>query len=194
MPSQYVNLMPKDQDLGCQRGPRSEQQYQRRPDQAASFSHKIETLRDSASLASRIRFPTGTSVVGAIEPKLLRAEIERARRKPTENLDAYDYYLRGLAKARWSKDANIEALQLFYKAIELDPGLASAYGMAASCYSRRKAHGWMNDRVKESAEAGRLARKAVHLGGDNPIALCAGGFALAFVAHEFDDAAALFDC
>jgi hypothetical protein len=61
MPSQYVNLMPEDQDLGCQRGPRSEQQYQRRPDQAASFSHKIETLRDSASLASRIRFPTGTT-------------------------------------------------------------------------------------------------------------------------------------
>src|ERR1700747_1792674 len=60
MPSQYVNLMPKDQDLGCQRGPRSEQQYQRRPDQAASFAHKIETLRNSASLASRIRFPTGT--------------------------------------------------------------------------------------------------------------------------------------
>jgi len=61
MPSQYVNLMPKDQDLGYQRGPRSEQQYQRRPDQAASFSHKIETLRDSASLASRLRFPTGTT-------------------------------------------------------------------------------------------------------------------------------------
>src|SRR6266849_9390185 len=56
----YVNLMPKDQDLGYQRGPRSEQYYQRRPDQAAIFSHKIETLRDSASLASRIRFPTGT--------------------------------------------------------------------------------------------------------------------------------------
>src|SRR3984957_1665493 len=60
MPSQYVNLMPNDQNLGCHRGPRSEQLYQRRPDQAASFSHKIETLRDSASLASRIRFPTGT--------------------------------------------------------------------------------------------------------------------------------------
>src|SRR6195256_2135478 len=60
------------------------------------------------------------SVVGAIAPKLQRAEIKRARRKPTENLVAYDYYLRGLAKARWSKDDwNSEALQLFYKAIEL---------------------------------------------------------------------------
>ena len=37
------------------------------------------------------------SVVGAIAPKLEQAEIERAKRKPTENLDAYDYYLRGLA-------------------------------------------------------------------------------------------------
>ena len=33
------------------------------------------------------------SVVGAIAPKLEQAEIERARRKPTENLDAYDYFL-----------------------------------------------------------------------------------------------------
>jgi TolB-like protein len=38
-----------------------------------------------------------STVVGAIAPMLQREEIERARRKPTENLDAYDYYLRGLA-------------------------------------------------------------------------------------------------
>jgi TolB-like protein len=75
------------------------------------------------------------SVVGAIEPKMQRAEIERARRKPTENLNAYDFYLRGLSKVRrWTKDANREALDLFCKAIDLDPGLASAYGMAAWCY------------------------------------------------------------
>ena len=107
-----------------------------------------------------------SSVVGAIAPKLQREEIKRARRKPTENLDAYDYYLRGLASAsRWTKDANAEALQLFCKAIELDPGLACAYGMAAWCYVRRKALGWMSERVQESAEAVRMARKAVHLGG-----------------------------
>ena len=37
------------------------------------------------------------SVVGAIAPKLEQAEIERAKRKPTESLDAYDYFLRGMA-------------------------------------------------------------------------------------------------
>jgi len=135
-----------------------------------------------------------SSVVGAIAPKLQQAEITRARRKPTDNLDAYDYYLRGLAKARqWTKDANNEALQLFRKAIELDPSLASAYGMAAWCYVRRKAHRWMIDGVRERAEATRLARKAVHHGGDDPVALCMGGYALAFVAHKFDDAADYID-
>jgi TolB-like protein len=135
-----------------------------------------------------------SGVVSAITPKLQSAEINRAKRKPTENLDAYDYYLRGLASARrWTKDANSEALQLFCKAIELDPRLACAYGMAAWCYVQRKARGWMIERVPESAEATRLARKAVHLGGDDAVALCMGGYALAFVANEFDDAAAFMD-
>ena len=135
-----------------------------------------------------------SSVVGAIAPKLQHAEIKRARRKPTENLDAYDYYLRGLASARrWTKEANSEALQLFCKATELDPRLACTYGMAAWCYVQRKARGWMIEHVQETAEAKRLARKAVHLGGDDPIALCMGGYALAHVAHEFDDAVAFMD-
>ena len=134
-----------------------------------------------------------SSVVAAIAPKLQREEIKRARRKPTENLDAYDYYLRGLSASWFTKDANAEALQLFCKAIELDPDLACAHGMAAWCYVRRKALGLMSERVQESAEAVRMARKAVHLGRYDPVALCMGGYALAFLAHEFDDAAAFMD-
>ncbi len=135
------------------------------------------------------------SVVGAIAPKLQHAEIKRARPKPTENQDAYDYYLRGLAKLRlWrTKEVNGAALQLFLNAIELDPGLACAYGMAAWCYTQRKARGWMIEREHESAEAIRLARTAVHLGANDPVALCMGGYALAFVAHEFDDAVTFMD-
>jgi TolB-like protein len=154
---------------------------------AGRFEGAVEDMFD---LQDRVT----SSVVGAIAPKLQREEIKRARRKPTENLYAYDYYLRGLASARrWTKDANAEALQLFCKAIELDPGLACAYGMAAWCCVRRKAHGWTNERVQESAEGVRMARKAVYLGGEDPVALCMGGYALAFVAEEFDDAAAFMD-
>ena len=152
--------------------------------------HLDGTLEDLFDLQDHVTF----SVVGAIAPMLQREEIKRAKRKLTENLDAYDYYLRGLASAsRWTKDANAEALQFFCKAIELDRGLACAYGMAAWCYVRRKALGWMSEPIQESAEALRMARKAVLLGGDDPIALCMGGYALAFVAHEFDDAAAFMD-
>ena len=57
------------------------------------------------------------SVVGAIAPKLEQAEIERAKRKPTESLDAYDYFLRGMADIyRWTRVNNDQALTLFYKA------------------------------------------------------------------------------
>ncbi|WP_166296584.1 winged helix-turn-helix domain-containing tetratricopeptide repeat protein [Bradyrhizobium sp. 2S1] len=135
-----------------------------------------------------------STVVGAIAPMLQREEIRRARRKPTENLDAYDYYLRGLASVRrWTREANSEALLLFCKAIELDPGLACAYGMAGWCYIQRKARRWMIDREQESAEATRLGWKAVHLGADDPAAMCMGAYVLAFIAHEFDDAIAFVD-
>src|SRR5215469_6514760 len=60
MPSLDVKLMTKNQDLSFQRHPGPEQEGQHRPDQAASFSHETEALRDSASRTSRIRFPTGT--------------------------------------------------------------------------------------------------------------------------------------
>ena len=73
------------------------------------------------------------SVVGAIAPAVEKAEIERAKRKPTESLDAYALYLRGLARFYQfaNRQANDEALRLFNSAIELDPDFASAYGRAA---------------------------------------------------------------
>jgi adenylate cyclase len=112
-----------------------------------------------------------SSVVNAIAPKFEQAEIERAKRKPTENLDAYDHFLRGLSVLNsWTRESNYEATQSFGKAIELDPNFASAYGMAAWCYVWRKANGWMKDRQLETTEATLLAKKAVELGKDDAAA------------------------
>ncbi len=134
------------------------------------------------------------SVVGAIAPQLERAEIERAKRKPTESLDAYDYYLRGMAKLHsGSREAIEQALPLFYQAIELDAEFASAYGMAAWCHFWRKLNGWMTDRPAEIAEGIRLARLAVTLGRDDAVALTRGGHALAHLAGEVDAGIALLD-
>ena len=128
-----------------------------------------------------------TSVVAAIAPKLELAEIERAKRKPTESLDAYDYFLRATANFhQGTKDSVNEALRLFYKAIELDPDFAAAYGMAAWCFVRRKVNAWMADRARETAEASRLARRAVELGKNDAVALCSAGNALAVVARDLD--------
>jgi TolB-like protein len=134
------------------------------------------------------------SVIGAIAPKLEQVEIERAKRKPTESLDAYDYYLRGLANSsQWSKEPTDEALHMFYRAIELDPGFAAAYGMAAYCFVMRKGNRWIIDRASEVAEAARLSRLAVDLGADDAVALAGGGYTLAFVVHEVEKGSAYID-
>ena len=112
------------------------------------------------------------SVVGAIAPRLEQAEIERAQRKPTESLDAYDYFLRGMAGIHgWTREANVEALRLFGRAIELDPDFAAAYGMAARCFSQRKASGWVDGPRPGHRRGRRLARRAAELGTDDAVAL-----------------------
>ncbi|MDF9616388.1 winged helix-turn-helix domain-containing protein [Pseudomonas entomophila] len=147
-------------------------------------------LDDLFELQDRI----AESVVGAIAPQLERAEIERAKRKPTASLCAYDYYLRGTAKLhKGTREAIEAALPLFHQAIERDPEFASAYGMAAWCHFWRKLNGWMVDRPGEIAEGTRRARLAVELGRDDPVALTRAGHALAHLAGDLDGGIALLD-
>jgi len=81
--------------------------------------------------------PVASSVVGAIEPRLRFAEIERARRKPTESLGAYDLYLCALAEFyKVTLEGNQEALRLFHRALALDGSYAPAAAMAASSLGR----------------------------------------------------------
>jgi tetratricopeptide (TPR) repeat protein len=107
------------------------------------------------------------------------AEIVRVTRKPTESLDAYDYYLRGMSSFHKGGREDIsEALRLFLKAVELDDSFSSAYGMAAWCYIRRKVNGWAEEVLSETSHAVQIAEQAVKCGKDDAIALTCGGFAL----------------
>lgn len=135
-----------------------------------------------------------TDVVGAIAPQLERAEIERAKHKPTESLDAYDYYLRAMANLHHGTRETVdEALSLLAKAIALDADYAPAYAMAAWCHFWRKVNGWMVDRAREIAEGTRLTRRAIELGMDDAVALTRAGHALAHLAGELDAGLALID-
>lgn len=154
---------------------------------ADRFEGAIEDIFD---LQDRVT----VSVVGAIAPKMEQTEIDRAKHKPTDSLDAYDYLLRGMASLhQGTKETNDEALRLFYKAIELDSEYAAAHGMVAYCYAWRKANGWMVDRERETAIAVKLAIRAAALGKDDAIALCRSGFALARVAGDLDGGVAFID-
>jgi TolB-like protein/class 3 adenylate cyclase len=154
---------------------------------AATGAHLwAERFQGSLEGVFDLQDQVASSVIGAIAPRLEQAEIERSRHKPTESLDAYDYFLRGMAAFyRWTKEGNDEALVLFRKAIELDGQFASAFGMAARCYGQRKTRGWMTDRAGETTEAARLSRRAAELGKDDPVALYSAGIIQGWVVGDF---------
>jgi adenylate cyclase len=154
---------------------------------ADRFDSAIENIFD---LQDRLT----ATVVGAVAPQLQQAEIERAKRKPTESLDAYELFFRGMANFyQWTLEGTNEALRLFHRAVELDPDFAPAYGMAAYCYLWRKVNGWTVNYEQETGEAGRLARRAVDLGQDDAVALTFGGYTLAYAVGDFEGAAAFLD-
>lgn len=154
---------------------------------ADRFEVKLEDIFD---LQDRMT----ASIVGAIAPKVEGAEIERARHKTTESLDAYDYYLRALhCVHQWTPDSLNEALRLLYKAIDLDPAFALAHGVAAWCYVRRKISGWLKDPEREIAELERLARRAIERANDDAVALVFGGFALTQIGDSLEEGAAVID-
>jgi len=154
---------------------------------ADSFDGSLEDIFD-------LQNQVAESIVGAIGPRLEEAEIERARRKPTGSLHAYDLYLRATAHFhRMTREDMHEALRLFHKAFELDPCFASGYGMAAYCYVWRKTNGWFDDRARDIAEAERLSQLAAKFGQNDAVALGTGGFALGHVVGDLDGGAAMID-
>ena len=82
------------------------------------------------------------SVVGLIEPQIRKAEIERARVKRPENLDAYDLYLRALPYFYGPEtDGYATAIDLLERAVALDPGFATGLAYAAFAYEKRETTG-----------------------------------------------------
>ncbi|SEE71216.1 adenylate cyclase [Rhizobiales bacterium GAS191] len=147
-------------------------------------------LADVFDLQDRVT----TSVVAAIEPSLRLAEIERAERKPTDKLDAYDCYLRALPLFySLTREGVSKALEVLGRAIQIDPRFALAKALAARCYAWRDPHGWAADSEAERAEAVRLARGAVDIAGDDPSVLWMAGFALWQLRVDLDGAIDLYD-
>jgi TolB-like protein len=126
-------------------------------------------------------------IVGAIARQLENAEIERAARKPTESLDAYDHYLRGMCGFHVGGREGIDnALSYFRRATTLDRDYASAYAMAAFCLYSQGLNNWLADPAVGVEEGISLARRAVALGKTDAVALARGGHALAQFTRDPD--------
>jgi adenylate cyclase len=132
------------------------------------------------------------SVIGAIAPTLRQAEIERARRKRPDNLDAYDLYLRALPLAFTAMPRDAEAaIVLLEKAIELDPDYSAAHAVIAWCHEQRYLRAGLHDEARESAL--QHARKAIATGRDDAEALAIAGFVIAVVESDYEAATAAFE-
>ncbi|MFQ5995728.1 MAG: adenylate/guanylate cyclase domain-containing protein [Acidiferrobacterales bacterium] len=104
------------------------------------------------------------TIVATLAVKLTRLELERVFAKPTSNLEAYDYWLQGREYlARTTRSTNMEARQMFQRAIELDPRYASAYVGLGWTYRRAVGHGWTEFPDQALQQAEDLAQKALSL-------------------------------
>jgi TolB-like protein/Flp pilus assembly protein TadD len=131
-------------------------------------------------------------VVGAIEPSLRKVEIERAKRKRPESLDAYDLLLRALplVHSHIAEDA-ATAIPLLEKALELEPDYPAAHAFLALCYHSRFSRGGL--REEDRAAALRHAHAASTDAVDDATALGISGFVISLDGHDHATAVRLFD-
>jgi len=130
------------------------------------------------------------SVVGAIEPRLRLSEMERATRKPTKHLDAYDLHLRALAQSqKFTHEGMRNAIALLERALAIDTSYAPAAAMIGRCRFFQSIQGWGSLSDADIAEGVQLARQAIEVGKDDPETLCMAAFTLTIFAGEHATAA-----
>jgi TolB-like protein/class 3 adenylate cyclase/tetratricopeptide (TPR) repeat protein len=135
-----------------------------------------------------------TSVVGAIAPRLIQADAERAKRKSPESWDSYDLYLRGIALfVQRTPETTDQALELFRKAIDLDPEFALAHIRAAACLFMKRQDGGRPLKGEERSEALQLTNRAMALSGDDELVLGWASLIFAFLNDEIERGSDLSD-
>jgi non-specific serine/threonine protein kinase len=124
-----------------------------------------------------IQSDVAQKIANALEAKLSAEEEERIGQKPTDNLEAYDYYLKGREyKERSNEEEDLEiAIDLFDEAIRLDPNFAEAYAGIAHTHLRIYWFGY--DRNPERlGKAKEAVDKALSLKPEEPVVRAANGY------------------
>jgi TolB-like protein len=133
-------------------------------------------------------------VVGTIAPRVEQAEIARALKRSSESSDAYDCYLRGLALMYPVTSENVDrALSLFKRAIAIDPGYASAYGMAIYCHTNRIGFSFARNLENEKTEIDHLLEMIMRVGQDDGVAIAHAAWTIAYVNRDIASAKRLIE-
>jgi TolB-like protein/class 3 adenylate cyclase/Tfp pilus assembly protein PilF len=134
------------------------------------------------------------SVVSVIAPKIQQSEIERTRTKPTDRLDSYDFFLRGMAGyADRSKWGTAELRDWFSKACERDPNYAAAQMMLGWCAIAKQVTTGVPLSADERVEAIRIAERACALADDDPFVLSRAAHMFVYLGRDFDRAEAMIE-
>jgi adenylate cyclase len=151
-----------------------------------------EALDDIFDLQDRIT----TEVVNAIAPEIERAEIDRAVRKPTSNLTAYDFYLRGLASSYArpvTRASTQETCDYLQRAIDIDQNFASALAYLAVIGGRRQLSGWADDPVANARDCVALARRALAIDRTDPDVLINAAWPIGYLGRFIEEALPLLE-
>jgi TolB-like protein len=133
----------------------------------------------------RLQDEMTTSVIGAVEPTLRKAEVERAWRKRPNSLDAYDLFLRALPFVTTAMPEGADkALVLLEQAIRLEPNYPAVHGFMAWCHEQRFLRGGLRAETRRAAL--EHAHAAIHAGGDDAMALAMGGFVIGILEGDYD--------
>ncbi len=135
-----------------------------------------------------------TSVAGVIQQTLEAAEIRRSAERPTNDLTAYDLYLRALPHwLSFEKDRIAQALDLLGRAIERDPRFGPALALAAQSHAQLYLNGWADDQETNRSTGVDLARRALRAAPDDPEFLVNAANALALYGEDIDVSVGMID-
>jgi eukaryotic-like serine/threonine-protein kinase len=156
---------------------------------AESYDRKLENIFG-------VEAEVATAVAEALKTKLTGAEQKALEQRPTNNPEAYDAYLGGLAcslRPGYSRTENEDAIKFFREAVRLDPKFAAAWAWLA----HESALGYFNqigaDFQALGEEAKRAADQAITLQPDLAESCLAQGYSYYYGQRDFDSAIAWFE-
>jgi TolB-like protein len=147
------------------------------------------SLEDVFDLQDKV----ASSVAGVIEPTLQTAETARSAHRPTNDLTAYDLYLRAYSMALSSAKQFPDALGLLEQAIARDSQYGPALAQAAVCCVRLLVDGRSKDPDADALKGADFARRALEVANDDPAILAIAAQALAYFGEDIGAMMALVD-